>query len=487
MVLRRPDFRRFRRPSGGRGPAPFRYASRSALVCGVAVALSGCHQVPQGLSTIGHDLFGHTSTVLTGYVGTVVADEAQAALAGQNVLAHGGNAADAASTVAMTLAVTLPSRASIGGGGACIASRPNEAPQSFLFLPKAPPATAASTPDGRPAAIPMTPRGIYVMQLRYGSVEFNETLAPAIDLARRGIIVSRQLSEDVKAVHTALFADEQAQAIFSRGDGKPVQDGDQLRQPELANFLDRLGRMGVGDLYNGALGGIFVQSANLAGAGLTTQDLRGALPVQVPSLRVTQGNETAYFLPPPADGGYGAAAMLRGGSGTGAVAQWRGQHPDSSASEALVAQAQAALDAAQGAGAAASLTPLPASTSFVVTDRKGGAVACALTNDNLFGTGRVAEGMGVVLAASPARTPRPMLGASIVETKGGLAGAAASSGQNDAADALGAATKALMTGSPIPHAGSGRVNAAICHTGSECTGETDPRGSGLATGGAKSS
>ncbi|GBR39839.1 gamma-glutamyltranspeptidase [Neoasaia chiangmaiensis NBRC 101099] len=444
-----------------------------------AGSLAGCAVLPPGFDVLGGGK--HTDTVLTGYVGTVVADEPQAALTGRDVLAHGGNAADAATATALALSVTLPSRASLGGGGACIAARPGEAPQSFLFLPAAPQNAASSAPAGaRPAAVPMTPRGLFLMQLRYGSVEFADTMQPAIALARNGITVSRAFGADLAAVHNALLADETARNTFTRAEDAVLQDGDALSQPQLANFLERISHVGVGDLYNGALGAIYAESASAAGGALDVAALRTALPAQVPSLQVTSGRNTAYFLPPPADGGYGAASMVRnGGSAQGAVAAWRAAHAAGGNSTDLVAAAQAALDSgARGNGA---LGALPASTSLVVTDRQGGAVACALTDGNLFGTGRVAPGTGVVIGASPAHGPQPLLGAAIVQSRGTLRGALASSGQNDAADALGAGTQAVLQDAALPHEGSGRLNAAVCRGGT-CIGETDPRGTGLATG-----
>lgn len=460
--------------------APCRPAERSARKTGLrsacaltaATLLAGCSDV----SHIGHSLFGKTTPIVTGYIGTVVADEPRAALVGRDVLVHGGNAADAAAAVGMALSVTLPSRAALGGGGACLVSRGSEAPQAFVFLPAAGPATVST----RQAAIPMTPRGLFTMQLRYGTVEFADLLGPSVRLARSGTTVSRVLAQDIAAVQTALFADDAARTVFSRPDGTPLQNGDALVQPQLASFLERMTNLGVGDLYNGALGGIFVDGANKAGGGLSTASMRAAMPMQLAALQVEQNGYTASFLPPPADGGLGAASAFQsGGSAQAAVSTWRSEDRHGLSGDALLSAAQTLINS--GSSRSGSLPALPASTSFVVTDNKGGAVACALTDNNLFGTGRIADGTGVLLAAAPGRYPAPLLSAAIVQRRGHLVGALASSGQNGAADALAAATHAAISGAEVPHEGQGRVNASLCSSG-QCHGDTDPRGGGLSVG-----
>ncbi|GBR04994.1 gamma-glutamyltranspeptidase [Gluconobacter cerinus NRIC 0229] len=429
--------------------------------------LTACSSIPGFTSLVGTA----PAPALTGSIGTVVADEPQAALVGHDVLARKGNAADAAVATAIALGVTLPSRASLGGGGACLISQPGAPAQSISFLP----AAGSSAGGNRPASTPATLRGLFLIHHHYGSVEFNDLIAPSMNLASNGITVSRALASDLAVVRTALLADENARAIFGRGEAGTLTSGDTLIQPRLAGFLERVRSAGVGDLYNGALADVYSTAAQKAGGGLNTSDLRKTLPVETVALTTQANGISASFLAPPADGGLGAAIRYTtGSSAQGAVSAWR------AASATDVAAAQAALDNGKTGGSA--LPALPASTSFVVTDRNGMAVACSLSENNLFGTGRIAGSTGIVLGASPAATPRPLLAAAILRDRRGLKAAIAASGQNDAADAVGDAARAATQGAEIAHSGAGRVNAVTCTDGNNCHGNTDPRGAGLAAG-----
>ncbi len=140
----------------------------------------------------------------------------------------------------------------------------------------------------------------------------------------------------------------------------------------------------------------------------------------------------------------------------------------------------------------ANLPPLPASTSFITVDHDGNAVACALTMDNLFGTGRVLPDSGLLLAASPATVPPPLLAAAIAwnEPTHGFRAAVAGSGQAAAGTAVAAALyNTLRTGQamPTPVPDPGRANVGGCSLylpegDASCRWATDPRGAGLATG-----
>ncbi len=435
---------------------------------------------------------------IKGFLGGVVADEPRAALVGREVLSAGGTAADAAVAVGFALAVTLPSRAGLGASGACLsyAASPKGAnkgvPEAILFI--APPPAAPGNAD-RPAAAPMLARGMFALHAKYGTRRFESLMAPAEQMARFGVPASRALVRDLNVVAGPLAADPAARAVFFP-DGHPLAEGAQLIQPGLGGTLAQLRTAGVGDLYQGALAHLVADAARDAGGGLTAEDLRRALAAYATPLSTPTGHDIATFLPPPADGGLAADAAFR-------VLEHDPSATAAAQARALAVAArwrQGGGDPAAILGAAdlpgGSLPALPASTSFATLDRDGNAVVCALSMNNLFGTGRIAAGTGVLLAASPASIPPPLLTAALVYNANqhsfrALVGA---SGQEAAplAAALSLVNALADPGPlakplPVPPPDPGRVNVIECprymsRTPGACGWATDPRGGGLAVG-----
>jgi gamma-glutamyltranspeptidase/glutathione hydrolase len=432
---------------------------------------------------------------LSGFIGAVVADEPRAALAGREVLALGGNAADAAVAVGFTLAVTLPSRAGLGSGGACLAYAPDRngpgqgSPEAVLFTPVA----AQGTPAGadRPAAVPMLPRGLFALHARYGSRPFDGLLAAPEQMARFGVPVSRALVRDIALVAGPLSQDPNARAVFTPG-GRPLAEGDTLQQPDLGASISAFRVAGVGDLYQGALARKLQDASRLAGGPLTVAEMRAALPKVGGPLVVPAGRDQAAFLPPPADGGLAAAAALQSlqaapndmaaaqARAAGALLRWRAGGGDP----------RAILAAAPSGG---SLPAMPASTAFTVLDRNGNAVTCALTMDNLFGTGRIAPGTGILLAASPSTYGLPMLAAGLVWNSNvhAFRAMAGGSGQDGAALAVAVALNNALRSNrvmPVPVPEPGRANVTACSrylpdSDGTCGWAVDPREAGLAAAG----
>jgi len=467
---------------------------RSAAALGLALGLGACSAFDNVKDSLIGGPADANQTAVTGFLGGVVADEPAAALAGRQVLSQGGTAADAAVAIGFALAVTLPSRAGLGGGGACLAYNPLRdgpglgSPEAIVFNPVAP--KSLSGRSDRPASVPMMARGLFALHARYGRQPFETLVTRAEQLARFGTPVSRAFLRDFNLVSGPLLADPNARAVFAPN-GVALAEGSTLVQADLGGTLAQLRVAGVGDLYRGALASRFVEDADIAGGGLTLSDLRNALPRTIAPIVLPAGRDSVAFLPPPADGGLAAAASylalqahpadLDGARARGlaTAAAWRQGATDMTA---LLASAPAG----------ATLPLLPASTTYAALDRNGSAVVCAATMDNLFGTGRMAPGTGVLLAASPSATTTPLLAAALAWNPKvrGFRAAVGGSGQDGAALAVAVGmASALRIGSSMPEQAPepGRANAIACARylpGAEetCGWATDGRGSGLALG-----
>ncbi len=112
--------------------------------------------------------------------------------------------------------------------------------------------------------------------------------------------------------------------------------------------------------------------------------------------------------------------------------------------------------------------------------------------NNLFGTGRVAPGTGIVLAASPPVDQRPLLSAAIAYNPNlhTFRAAVSGSGQEGAPLAVAVGLQNALASRvpmPFPVPDPGRANVISCPRylpgdRALCGWATDPRGAGLALG-----
>lgn len=464
--------------------------SAAAILAG-AISLTGCSTIGGMFSSSSDVPVGQTGNV-SGFLGGVVADEPQAALAGRTVLSAGGNAADAATAIGFTLAVTLPSRAGLGGGGACLVYNPSTtgpgggAPEAVMFTSVAPANPGAAD---RPAGVPMVARGLFAMQARYGSRPVETLIVPAEQYARFGVPVSRALLRDLAVVAGPLSADPGARQTFFPN-GSPIAEGQTLLQPELGGTIAQLRLSGVGDLYQGLIARRLAEGMPSVGGGLTVADMRNALPRVAPPLIVNAtGYDKVAFLPAPEAGGVAtAAAAIALVKQPGNIENARQLSINTAAAfrrGGVAAESLLAENPPPG-----TLGPLPASTTFGAVDQYGGAVMCAESMGNLFGTGRVAPGTGILLAASPAKTPQPLLSLAMMYAPTGQAfrAMAGGSGQEGAPLAAALGLAAGLTGKlPAIPPEPGRANVIACPSylppnSASCRWAADPRSLGLAAG-----
>jgi len=452
-------------PRAERTRAPVPRPGR-ALLLALAALLPGCSTLnavnpfasrtpPAPLGTPGH---------VTGFIGGVAAEEPRAAIVAREILSSGGTAVDAAVAGAFAMSVTLPSRAGLGGGGACLVyNAARRTTEAVVF----PPGPRAGLPQGvdRPAAVPLMARGLFLLHTRGGRLRFEQLVRPAEDLARLGTGISRVLADDLAAVAQPLLADPNARSVFGGTGGGTLAAGDRMTQLDLGATLATLRTAGVGEMYQGPLSNRLEDGSRIAGGGLTGAELRAARAEVIEPQRLQAGNDIAFFLPAGAEAGAGTAQAFQ---------------------EAFAGRAPLA-----GGG-----LPVGAQAGLVTLDPDGNAVACAFTMNNLFGTGRIVPGTGILLAAAPGAGNVPMapLGAALATGRDlrNFRAAAAGSGQQAAGAAAGASLAAALRNvapaglfSAVPEPGRGLVIScpgyAPASTGT-CSGGADPRGGGVALG-----
>jgi len=315
---------------------------------------------------------------VTGFAGVLAADEPRAALAGREVLANNGNAIDAAVAMGFTMAVTLPSRVGLGGGGACLVhKRDANAQEALIFLPEG---GAAGAP------VPKLARGLAALHARYGLNPWNELVQPAERLAAFGHAVSRAFWKDLVVAGANLSP--RAAAVYRTAEGARPDVGDRITQPALGAALAGIRQQGAGYTVTGGYARSFVEGAQGAGQSLDLADLRANAPRFAEPLRVAFGPHGLYLPPAPVAAGPRVARVWDELHAQGAALS-----KISGMTDLIAAWRDSGEPAAPDSGA-----------GFAVADRFGNIVACGFTLNGLFGAGHLAGASGVLLAASPGET-----------------------------------------------------------------------------------
>ncbi len=200
---------------------------------------------------------------VSGTAGAVSSDHPLASAAGYRVLREGGNAVDAAVTMAAVLAVVRPHMNGVGGDAFGLFYDPDTGEVSALNGSGRAGALAAPsffTGDAREeiptrGALTVTvPGAVHAWATALeerGSISLARALEPAIRYAREGFPVSTVLHRDIAGAADEL--NEAGRAIYLR-DGEAPPVGSLLRNPALAETLERVAAEGPDAFYGGEVG-----------------------------------------------------------------------------------------------------------------------------------------------------------------------------------------------------------------------------------------
>ena len=367
-----------------------------------------------------------------------------AAEVAEDVLAAGGNAFDAAVAVSAALAVVEPYGSGLGGGGFWLLheagtgrnvmidgrERAPLAATPDLYRDDAGEVDTAAALDGPlAAAIPGEPAAFDHIARNYASRSLADLLQPAIELARDGFAVDERYARLAGFRTDVLNEWADAAAIFLDA-GEVPAEGYRVRQPDLADTLERLAREGRSGFYDGPVAERMVEAVQAAGGIWELRDLRDYEIVEREPIVAEYHGLRLVSAPPPSSGGIALAQMLA------MLAQFDLAAADEAGRIHLVVEAmrrayhdrarylgdtdfvdvpvERLTDARYNTGLAASIRPDRATpsdvfpgpevtaggrdtTHFSIIDGEGNRVAATLSLNYPFGSGFMPPGTGVVL------------------------------------------------------------------------------------------
>ena len=224
-------------------------------------------------------------------------------------MAAGGNAVDAAIAANAVLGVVAPDTCGLGGDLFALIHTPGLA---------APAALNASGRAGSGAiAAELRDRGIDEVPLRsawsvtvpgcvdgweallerFGTRPLGDLLAPAIDLATTGFVVSNELADSLRRIHPLIGGQGSAPSLYPGGVAPAA--GARLTRPRLAETLRLLAAAGRESFYGGRVG----EEITVATDGvITAADLEHRNTQWVDPISVDVFGQRAWTIPPNSQG-----------------------------------------------------------------------------------------------------------------------------------------------------------------------------------------
>ena len=381
----------------------------------------------------------------SGYNGMVAAEHELASQAGVRILQQGGNAVDAAVATSLAVGVVNPTSCGIGGGGFMLIFEHDAGAVSALDYRETAPAAAhrdmfvrdgkvvpeLSLHSGLAVAVPGEIAGLFAALRRFGTLSFAAVAAPAIAYARDGFAIEPHLADGIAHQLDLIRARPALAAMLRHPDGTPLRAGETLRQPALADTLERIAGGGPSAFYDGQIAAAIVDSVRAAGGVMSRSDLASYRPIWRQPLRTEFNGYEVYGMPPPSSGGgvlITALNMLRADDLLAleqdsptylhlltealqfAFADRAAYYGDPdfvrvplrdllapSRGRALRRRMSAATTFSQAYYGDHTLAADAGTSHLSVVDRAGNAVAATTSINTLFGSLVVAEGTGIIL------------------------------------------------------------------------------------------
>ena len=254
--------------------------------------------------------------------GVVVSAHPLASEAGAKILKQGGNAFDAVIATQLALAVVYPQAGNIGGGGFLVATTPEgkylaldyreTAPSkaSFdMYWDKKGNANTDLSQNGRLAVgVPGSVSGMFETT-KYARLPFSTLIEPAIDLAEKGFAITEQEAGLLNAHKNNFLKHNKNKIAFVKDN--LWKAGDLLLQPELAETLKRIQKVGEKEFYEGKTAELIVGEMKLGNGIIQSKDLKNYKTKERKALVFNYKDHQVVSMPMPSSGGTLLAQMLK--------------------------------------------------------------------------------------------------------------------------------------------------------------------------------
>jgi len=244
--------------------------------------------------------------------------------AGLEILEAGGNAFDAAVAVSATLAVVEPYSSGLGGGGFWLLHEadsgrnimidgreraPLQAHRDMYLDEKGEVIEGLSVDGPLAAGIPGEPAALVHLAEHYGRLPLAQSLAPAIRAARNGFEVTPHYQRMARfRLEVLRRYPAAARTFLVNNDVPPLKHI--IRQPDLADTLERLAGEGLDGFYRGELADKLVEGTRAAGGNWTRADLTEYQIVEREPITGSYGDYRIISAAPPSSGGVALVTML---------------------------------------------------------------------------------------------------------------------------------------------------------------------------------
>ncbi len=409
--------------------------------------------------------------------GIVVSGSPQSTEAGLRILKEGGNAADAAVAVSLTLGVTEPFNSGLGGKLVALYYDAATGKVSYLeALETAPQAMSVEKMRAIPAeerkrgwqsaAIPGCVAGLELLHKKWGKLPWRDLVKPAVGYARDGFPIGEKQIVEFQNKFDLVTKDPEAGRIYYPG-GKVPTNNAILKNPDLAKTMEIMGEKGPKAFYEGEIADKLVAASKKGGGAFAKEDFKKYQVREFPPLVQDYKTYRIFAGAPPITGGatvllslksleakdWGNTASMSLGRVEQVAHAWQniyplvasnfGDTPDREERIAKVFSKESLAELTQKtmtATAPASTEPEEATpesaetTHFIVIDKTGN-IVCATQSLSLhWGAAVVAPGTGILMnnslsnfgfgpkkyvnSAEPGKRPRSTMAPVIVTEKG---------------------------------------------------------------------